>query len=283
MRASLRVVALAVAIAVSLAGVMPPARADAGKPEWSAGDYWVYDVSGLNYLLSGTGTLRMDVVGIDTANVAGVNYPSYRVRLQLNASVGTFNGGEAWYRVSDLALVKETFNVTVVIIFPITVITTISYDPPLAMQWPITNGKTWSASATVITVTQVLPFGPGTNTGSVDTTFTVQAAATVIVPAGSFETTPVRAQANGYGVFYWSPQAGNYARRQEFGNNDAQISSRELTAYRYQGGGFLGLPLVVWFLIVVVLIFIAAAFVLRSRRKPQMAMPMYMPPQGPPR
>ena len=97
---------------MALVTVAAPARADAGKPSWGTGDYWVYSVSGVNYLLSGTGSVRMDVIGIDTQSVGGVNYEAHHVRLQVNVSGGTFNSGEAWYRTSDLALVKETFNVT---------------------------------------------------------------------------------------------------------------------------------------------------------------------------
>jgi len=286
MRLPLRTSALVIAIALGLVAAMPPARADMGKPEWSAGDYWVYSVSGVNLGASGSGTLRMDVIGRDTANVAGVDYESHRVRLQLNVSGVTFNGGDAWYRVSDLALVKESYNVTVNIPFfgQVTIITTITFNPPLQIRWPATTDSTWSASSSVTVVTQVLPFGPGSNTDIVATTYTVLAPSTVTVPAGTFETTPLRGSVTGggYAMAYWSPQAGNSARQQEFDDNNAQVSSQELTAYKYQGGNFLGLPLLVWLLLLLLIVILVIAVAMKRRRQPMAPMPP-APPMYPPR
>jgi len=282
MRYALRFLALVLALAIGLVAVTPPARADMGKPTWSPGDYWLYNVMGINFGISGGGTLRMDVLASDTVNVGGTDYPSYRVRLAVNVSGGpTFNAGEAWYRVSDLALVRQTINITLDIPFfgPIDFLTTITYAPPMGFQWPLTAGATWDSSSSVATATQIGGLPPGTNTASVSTNFVVQDAATVSVPAGAFETTPVRATVSGSVVSYWAPAAGNHARQQTFDSSDAEVASLELREYRYSGGGFLGLPLVVWFLIVVALIFIAAAFVMRTRRQPQTY--SYVPPQPP--
>ncbi|HEV8595403.1 MAG TPA: hypothetical protein VGR51_07740 [Thermoplasmata archaeon] len=280
MRLPLRTLALLSVIALAFLAVAPPARADMGKPEWSAGDYWVYAVSGQNFGATGSGTFRMDVIGLDTTNVATIDYQTYRVRLQLNVSGATFNGGDAWFRVSDLALVKQTYNVT----FPffggsVTIITTVSFNPPLALVWPFATGGNWSATSSVTTVIQVLPFGPGSNVNTLSVDFLVSAPATVAVPAGSFDTTPVRMDIGGYVQTYWAPQAGNYARQEEYNSGSGQVASRELTAYRYAGPGFLGIPLLVWLLILLLIVIVVVAVMLKKRNQPMPPPPQYPPPQ----
>lgn len=285
MRLPLRTLALLSVLALGTLAVTPAVRADMDRPSWTAGDFWVYAVSGSNYGISGAGTFRMDVLGLDTANVAGTDYQCFRARLQLNASGSgaVFNGGDAWYRVSDLALVMQTYNVTFDIPFfgMVTIITTVSFAPPLRIAWPISTGGNWTVSGDVITVQQVLPFGPGSSTNPFSFDFDVMAPATVTVPAGTFETTPIQISSSGQTNAYWSPQAGNYARQQEFNSGGGQVSSQELTSYRYQGPSLLGLPVIVWLLLLLLIVIVVVAMILKRRNRPMAAMPPQYPPPQP--
>lgn len=276
MRLPARPVAALLVLVIGLVATAVPARADMGRPEWHVGDFWSYSFTGTFstatiFTLAGPGTFRMDVVGTDTVTVGGGTYPSHRVRLTANASGATvLNGGEHWYRVSDLGLVKSVFNVTASIppFGEVTVIATLTYEPPLGMRWPLTASANWSANTTLRFVNQILG-GPQLPALPIQITVqtAVQASATVTVAAGSFETTPVREDTGGHSSTYWAPGAGNYARRQEFDSGGTETYSAELREYRYQGPGFLGLPYLYWFFIIVALIVIIAAVASRSRRR----------------
>ena len=289
MRPSVRMCALALALAIAAVAAVPPARADMDKPSWNPGDYWVYSATDVGFGFGGSpGTVRYDVLGPDTVNVGGTDYPAYRLKVTANAtsSTVTFNAADVWYRTSDLALVQQSWNVTADVPFfgRVIVSVIVTFDPPLGLAWPFTSGKTWSSTTTITTVTTYGGFTPPPITGTLDDDYVVQAATTVTVPAGTFDTTPVRATETGgdYTIGYWSPQAGNAARQQSFDDTDAQLSSQELTSYRYAGSGFLGLPLVVWLLIILVvfLIVLGVVFLRRQRRRGVM-LPPTSPPQMP--
>ena len=283
MRASLRALAVLVAFGIVTTALAMPARADADKPSWSVGDHWTYNVRGQNFGMSGSGTLRLEVVGPDTVNVAGTDYASWRVRVVQNVTQTfvDFNSGDVWYRQSDLAIVRIQYSLTfdLPLFDPTAVNTTITYNQPLPISWPVTAGKTWSGF-TDVTV------DPGFDY-SLTTSFIVQATATVSVPAGTFETTPVRADSGGsYSIAYWAPSSGNYARQQSFNSQSQETSSQELTEYRYQGSSFLGLPLILWLLIILLVIIVLIGLVFRRRQQPrgvQLPPPPMAPPPGPPR
>lgn len=285
MRPPLRAFAALLALAIVTVVAAPPARADIGVPSWSTGDTWTYTVRGQNYGVSGIGTLTTTVKGIDTVSVGGNSYQTYRVGIALNVSNTNprFNSGDAWYRTSDLSLVKLVYNITWTIIVEIVVVTTITYSPPFTIQWPASAGKTWSTTSVV---TRQDSTGGGW-TSSVTLTFIVQAGASVTVPAGTFDTMPIRSTETGgsYTIAYWS-SAGNYVRQQAFDSQDHELSSQELTSYRFSPG-FLGLPLVVWLLLLLLVIIIVLAIVFRMRRQPrgaQLPPQTQMPPQNyPPR
>ncbi len=284
MRRPTQVLALGLALAIFLVSMAPSAAADAEKPTWSTGDFWAYEYTGSAFTwINGPGTYRMEVVGIDTVSIGGASYEAYRLRLTVNGSnVVQYHGGDVWYRTSDLSLVKLTYNATVTVFFELTVIVTLTYDPPAAIRWPLVTQDTWTTSSSRTAETQLPPLPPVSTRTNVDTSYIVEASSTVTVPAGSLETTPLRAQSGERSTTYWAASAGNYARRQTRDANDQETSSAELTSFRYSPALF-GLPLIVWILILVLLIIVVAAFVSRARRRPQTPMPPYMPPQGPPR
>lgn len=287
MRASLRALAVLVAFGIVTTALAMPARADADKPSWSVGDHWTYNVRGQNFGMSGSGTLRLEVVGPDTVNVAGTDYASWRVRVVQNVTQTNvdFNSGDVWHRQSDLAIVRVEYSLTVDLPFfgPTVVNTMITYNQPLPISWPVTAGKTWSGSTTVTTEITGLP----DFNNPLTTLYIVQATATVTVPAGTFETTPVRADSGGsYSIAYWAPSSGSYARQQSFNSQSQETSSQELTEYRYQGSSFLGLPIVLWLLIILLVIIVLIGLVFRRRQQPrgvQLPPPPMAPPPGPPR
>src|SRR6266581_3622858 len=140
MRPSVRMCALALALAIAVVAAVPPARAEMDKPSWTAGDYWIYSSTDVGFGLSGPGTVRYDVLGPDTVNVGGTDYASYRLRVtpNSNSSTVTFNAGDVWYRTSDLALVKGTWNVTADVPFfgRVVILATVTFTPPLGLRRP---------------------------------------------------------------------------------------------------------------------------------------------------
>ncbi len=179
MRPSVRMCALALALAIAVVAAVPPARAEMDKPSWTAGDYWIYSSTDVGFGLSGPGTVRYDVLGPDTVNVGGTDYASYRLRVtpNSNSSTVTFNAGDVWYRTSDLALVKGTWNVTADVPFfgRVVILVTVTFTPPLGLRWPFAFDRTWTATSTIATVTKVGGLPPGTNTLSLTDTFVVLA------------------------------------------------------------------------------------------------------------
>lgn len=291
MRLPHRLSAMALALAFGLLAAAPSARAEMGKPEWMKDDYWDYAFTGsfateFLFDIQGPGTFRLTVLGPDTVDVGNATYTAYRARLNVNASGAIiFNSGERWFRTSDLALVKSVINVTVDTIFfgRITVLTTATYDPPLGMSWPLDATATWSAEGNLTTISQIIgnsPFPPIVDALNVQ--FTALSSSRITVAAGTFDTTPVREEdgSGGRKDRHWAPNAGNYARQEDHDSSDVQTYSAELRSYRYQAPGyFLGLPLVVWFLLILLIAIVVVVVVLRRRSRPRASMPVQYPPR----
>ncbi len=243
MTKSLRIVWLVLVIAFAAAVVVvPPARANMARPAWSVGDYWAYDVLGASPLLPGSGTLRGDVAGTETVRVDGVDYPSYRLatvaRLQI---VGPFTvyvnlSGNAWYRTSDLSLVKEatagTEEVPGIGSFPIA--ETLTWSPPQDIRWPLTTGTIWATSGWMNITLTILGIPNYMNT-TVVANWAVEPERTVTVPAGSFLTTPLNGTdpSGSWNTSYWSPDAGNFVLQSSFDSTGVGMQRIALTGFRY--------------------------------------------------
>ncbi|MBI4416236.1 MAG: hypothetical protein HY557_04560 [Euryarchaeota archaeon] len=277
----MRFLALFVVTFFTVLAFAPAVRADMGKPSWSIGDYWEYTttLAAPGGPVQGTGKFRLDVVGTDSVTVGAATYSTFRGRLAINVTSGsvTYNlPGEAWFRESDLAVVKIQITVEA---FGQSATSTITFDPPQGIQWPLSAGSTWSATSSVtVSVTGGQPV-----TAPSSSEFRVESNTQVTVPAGTFDTTPLRASdasgEGGYTVSHFSPAAGNAVRAQTFDNQDQEQGTIELAKYNYRAASYiLGLPIWLWLvlLLVVVVAIIAVAI---WRRKP--AQPM-MPPSSPP-
>ncbi len=284
---------IAVVLAFGLVAVAaaPSASASTAMPTWSAGNYWVYTLNAGALIpgLSGAATLRYDVVGPDSLSIGGNSVSVWKTKLNMSVSLSSgsvsiqvYFNGNAWFRQSDLGAAETTFSATV---GTTSMTITNSYNPPQAVQWPLTAGAEWN------TTTNVTTSVTGSTPTTVQETFqeVVQADQSITVPAGTFTVTPLKETTQGspleYSVYYWSATAGNYVSlRQFYTSNDTQAASIDLQSYSYSSGGgeqsFLGLPILAWVVIVVVIVAVAVAVVLLRRKKP--AAPMAMPPTSPP-
>ena len=276
--------------------VAPPARAAASRPVWSTGNYWEYEISGAISPSGEAGTMRIDVVGQDSVTVGSATYPTYRTNLTFNVTI--FGSpyeihGNAWFRTTDLAPVKLNFSFSIVIIVPFTTSVTITYDPPLRIEWPLTAGDSWDLASTVTIVATITGSPPEMDSTLLSATVEVDADETVTVPAGTFTTTPVRQQEPGGNTSesHWADEAGNSVEEKSYDSTGDETSSMELTSYSYTPPSgtpgaetLFGLPWYLWLLFVLIAGAAVAAFLL-LRRRPPATMPMppgAMPPQAPP-
>ncbi len=280
--------------ALVLVSAVPPASASTSMPTWTAGDYWLYTMTGTGGgvvvpNLGQGGTVRWDVVGTDTTTLS---FPTYHTRVNFTMELPLtptqkFNvslNGDEWFRQSDLAPAKLSLSAT---ILTFTVSFTASYSPPPEIHWPLTAGDSWSVTSTVSLVSNI--FGVTNSTTATQTVSqTVLADTSITVAAGVFTTTPLKqaiGASSAYTVDYWSSTAGNWVSERSYNASGSTPSgSMDLKAYNYQGGSFLnmlvlGIPLLMWLILVVVVVIVVAAVVLLRRRKP--AMPQAMPPLQP--
>jgi hypothetical protein len=284
--ARVMVSAFAMLLVAAFAFVPGTARADMNRPSWNAGDFWVYAVGNA----SAQSTLSIRVTGTQSVLVNGTSYATYHTTTELATRSGSFAvtyTADVWFSVETLAIVEIEASINITGLITVT----IAGNPPQTIQWPLTTGATWRSS-TVVTVQTTYPNGTKRNSyQALSTDFAVQAETSVVVPAGTFVTTPLKetSTANAtYTLNYWSPQVGNWARIGTYDSSGRNQGNYNLTSYNYQNGGFFtsivfGLPTWIWLiLLVVILVAIVGLFAVRRRRKPSSrAPPPPMPPQEP--
>jgi hypothetical protein len=298
MRSRLQVLAPAVGLLliVAFAFTAAPARAAMSRPAWAAGDFWVYAYSSALTGASTNGTLRMDVTGTESVNVNGSSYPTYHVAATLTIKFGSLTftqPADIWYNSDTLAIVKIV--ATVDLSFGSVSLkskVSISGNPPQTIQWPLTAAAQWDSSTTVWSVTTNSTGAVRYTSAPLRTHFEVQADASITVPAGTFTTSPVKETSAGSTAFvinYWSPQAGNSVRTESHNSTGQSAGGYNLTSYRYQGGSFfttvfVGLPVWIWLLVIVLILAAVVGIVAVRRRKPRVGMPpgSVPPPQPPP-
>ncbi len=288
-----RIVVAGVVVALALVTVAyaPTARAAMDLPVWTSGDYWLYSLSGVSGAgipgLEGTGTMRVDVVGVETITIGGTSISTYHARVNMTIST-TISGqtftfsflGDQWYRVSDLAQAKMSIGAS---ILGQTFSVSLTYNPPMEIRWPLTANASWPTTSTLTATVNI--FGQ-TNTTSETVTLqhTVEADRSVTVTAGTFSTTPVKdtTGSTGYTRSHWSATVGNWVSQKTYDDLGTEQGSMDLTSYTYQGPGllgalFLGLSLLIWLvLLAFVVIVIVAVLVLRRKKPP---VPAYLPVQ----
>ena len=319
MRSRIRGVALVIAAVVVAGMLLVPttARADTDKPTWKVGNYWVYKGDALGFPFgggSGGGSadvrMRLEVLGTESVAVEGTSYDAYHLKIEVNSTMGSFTvniPGDAWFRASDLSLVKMKLTATLgTPPYASTMTVTVTTSPPLAIQWPLRANATWPVSSTVKGVLQFTGVPDNIQTQAISGTMAVGASESVAVPAGRFDTTPVTfTMSDGNrSKSSWSSEAGNYAQTKSYDKNGTETSSSELTSYSYQKpsatsggfsglGTFMGLDWLVWIAVLVIAIGagISAVGVRRRRKRaepPPGSMATMPPPEsamepGPPR
>ena len=239
------------------------ARADAGAPRWTAGDFWLYvDASNPNH------TRRFEVVGMETTRtLRGSSYDAWHVKdSETTGSIAVVT--DLWMRDSDLAVVNRSVTIFVLIIR--------TYEPPQPEAvFPLSVQRTWT-----INVNVSLKIG----NGGVSTTLTTASAQVdgeldVTVAAGTFHSFVIRSLGGGdYTKFYYSDSVGYYSRRENYNAQDQKTEQMDLSSHRYQWS-------TTFLLLVIGGVALAAiailAFVVIRRRRRSMP-PVTYPPQQPP-
>src|SRR5207245_1686323 len=290
--ARIQVFGLRLLLIASVGLALQPAKASMDRPTWSAGNFWVYNISSGSGPATVTGTFRMDVSGTETVTLNGTPYPSYRVASDLKIPLGAGLTFEVfpviWFSVDTLAIVK--IQATVPPILNLTTQTTVvvAGSPPQTIQWPLTAGATWSSSTEVWTSSMNATRTTWSH-ATLLTNFSVQSDATITVPAGTFSPTPLKElSASGTDTtHFWSAQVGNWVRVGSYNRTGQNSQNFNLTSYGYSGPGFfgsviLGLPVWIWLILLVVILVAVIGFFAVRRRKPPVMMPPAMPPQQPP-
>lgn len=294
MKRILTAIVVALLMVVTAVSLAPPTRASTSAPTWTAGDYWVYNVTGFSFGIgtSGSGTWRLDMLGQQSITVGSTSYNTYH--LKLNVTITVTQGsttttislpGDIWLRTSDFAPVKQSMSLS---FLGSTFSETQTNTPPPGRQWPLTPGATWSAS---YMVTSVSALGSIISTTYRNDTsaYSVQADTSLTVPAGTFTVTPLKESApdGSYNLSYWSSTAGGPVREDTVDVFGTTTTSLALKSYNYQsgtavGGLFLGLPLLAWIAIIAVIVIVVAALVFLRMRKPRAPQAMMPPPAGAP-
>src|SRR5438874_335844 len=185
--------------------------------------------------------------GTEAMSVGGTSYESYHTRVAVNVTSGTLpidSPGDAWFRTSDLSLVKLVLTTTVMTPFgqPSTAVTTVTMNPPQRMQWPLSAGATWTVTGVATVVLEITGQPPHTTAQTVSGTATVGAAESRTVTAGRFDTNPVTLTTSDGNTSksYWSREAGNYVEQNSHDSSNRDTGSSQLTSYSYTAPSTLG-------------------------------------------
>lgn len=294
MRPHPRIAALAAAILLMLVSLafVPPAQASTDKPTWSVGNWWDYSLTGQTYVpVNGTSEhLKYVVVGTDSITWMGTTYPTYHTKLWLNVTQGSTTisfPGDAWYRQSDLGLVRVRLSGTFGTLIQVTLNLTLTWNPPVSITWPLSAGVTWSSTSILTTETIINAGLPNFLNATVNSNFAVGADESVTVAAGTFQATPVTetpSSGGGRTTSHHARDAGNEVDSKSYSSNGSQVSAMELTAYSYSppflSQVILGLQMWVWLMLLVVVVIAVLVSVVVVRRRPRTR--RRMPPAEPP-
>lgn len=302
-RSQVAVLAAVILLVLVSVAFIPPASASTEKPAWSVGNWWDYSITGQTYVpVNGSSThLKYVVVGTDSISWLGTTYDTYHTKVWLNTTRGSTTisfPGDAWWRQSDLGLVRLRLTGNLTILFTqVTLEVTFTWAPPVTTQWPLTAGANWSATSVVTTETIINAGVPSWGNATASSNFSVGADETVTVAAGTFSATPVTetpSSGGGHSTSHHARDAGNTVDSKSYSSNGSQTGSSELTAYSYSppllSQIILGLQLWMWLVVLaaVVVIAVVGVLVLRRRRSSgRRGMPPMQPgepgrPPGPP-
>ncbi len=289
----LAVLVAAAFVALSFSA-LPLARAATDLPAWSVGDSWTYYEYGLIIPFPSSGSLTYRVTSTDSIVENGTSIATYHAELWANTTVlSPYHVADVWYRMSDLAVVRLSLNISACYPFPPSCSnTTLSSTmfPPFPLHFPLTAGDAWTASTFVAheavdrtTGSAVYYNGTGSANASVG------ADESVTVPAGTFTVSPLDENYThsaislslSYGTIIYrdfSPRVGNAVLERDYFGYDLHtgmwsphmVAELQLASYSYSPPWYdlrvLGLPVWSW-LIVAAAVIVGVAFVALRRRR----------------
>lgn len=224
---------------------------EAEMPEYSVGDKWKFSVDYKGEIeMIGTGTL--EITG-DSVNITqfGKNYVCYECSITESDTVyggginGTYTENRKLYAQKlDLSEVKHTLTTNMTLTYAgethtTKQVITITYDPPLdSGGFPLTVGKSWSATTTETTTTQTTIDGKvdqETNTTTYTKSYVVLGTELTTVSAGEFDTFVINATDpdGSYFVYYYSPKASFNVKEMVYDENGTLVYTAELLEYSY--------------------------------------------------
>ncbi len=261
----------ALLLGASLA-VARPVAATQNAPSLSTGDQWTYGVSSRG---GGNSTVVFTIQEQTTLATGSGVYAVWHVK---ETSIAPF-GGSTITSYSDVWIATDGARIAKLVTTGVLFFgnTTVTYDPPIPQAvFPLNAGDSWSVPSQTHTQNNLVNL---TTTSSYSGIVTGEQSVTV--PAGTFTAAIVRSPSTGnpYTLSYYSEQAGWFVQVRSYNGQGVLTSTQNLTAYKYSGYGILGIPYVVWFILLVVVLALAVtAAILLRRRRPRA--PYAMPPQG---
>ncbi len=206
---------------------------------WSSGDSWQWRGS---LGAAGPFLFTMTVLDAESLTVSGVSYASYHMRLWNNFTSGAPDSrwtGDIWYRVSDLAVLQSILEFNVSVTGTANGTSTVTYNPPLPLQFPLVANDMWLASTTATDMTT----SPSQPTSWHNTTLTMTASVgrsvPYTVPAGTFNATlineTIASPSNGQQtcLYYWSSGVGNSVTGPFLAPGVFVCSGMQLISYHY--------------------------------------------------
>ncbi len=241
-------------------------------PRWQVGDWWKFDIE-FSGEINLVGTYSFMVVS-DNFDVLqdGQNFSCYQIDVSGGGTIyGNINDNEIegtwtetarqYYTKSDQSWVaiystyKETISindnsgVTAISLVQDETITSTStsettYNPPFEANkgFPLTVGKSWSATTTETTKTQTTVKGNMESTTESETytkTFLVLRKESITISTGEIETYVIkRTDPDGaYAEIYYSPEVGFDVKQIEYDSTGTFQATMELLDYEYQTTG----------------------------------------------
>jgi len=249
----------------------PPARAQGGAPQWTAGDYWDFVGAGLLNNQSYSEVLDLTVIGKESVTVGSGSNETYHCSFSRTTIIegSVYNSeGDTYLRTSDLAVVKVFINLTYLS-------SEYRFDPPIEQfHFPLYDGQWWRQG------------GRETNYGgNYFWSFDVSGPETVSVAAGTFSAFIVNGseQPEPPSMDYYSDTVGFLVKTRGLFLGLPTIVDLDLQSYGHQNNNPSVFPIMVT-IVVIIIAFVAVMLILfiisilrsRARKTPP------MPPQAPP-
>jgi len=248
----------------------PPARAQGGAPQWTAGDYWDYAGMDFQDNHSYTKILSLSVIGRESIAVGSGSNETYHCSFS-RASIfegSVYNSkGDTYLRTSDLAVVRVFTNDTYMS-------SENRFDPPIEQfHFPLYDGQWWRQG------------GRETNYGwNYFWSFDVSGPETVSVAAGTFSVFIVNGsrQPESPSRDYYSDSVGFLVRTRGLFLGLPTTIDLDLQSYGHKNGNPDIFPIMmIAFIIIAVVASVLTAFIIfiwqsRASKAPP------APPQAPP-